>query len=87
MTADNLAFSPGSLSAPAGATVTIAFNNADSGVPHDIDVFSPSGGSIGKTAVITGPAQATVSLGALAAGTYPFKCDVHPFMHGTLSVQ
>jgi plastocyanin len=67
--------------------VTIAFNNADSGVPHDIDVFSPSGGSIGKTDVITGPAQATLSLGALAAGTYPFKCDVHPFMHGTLSVQ
>ena len=85
LVAESLRFLPVSLSAPAGG-VTIAFNNRDSGVAHNIHIFS-GGTSIGSTEPATGQTAQTLALGTLAAGAYPFVCDVHPqAMHGVLTV-
>ncbi len=78
-------FSPRSLSAPAGS-VTIVFDNQDTYLTHNIHFFSKSG-SIGMTDIMTGPVKQTLALGALAPGSYPYKCDVHPqTMTGVLTV-
>ena len=74
----NIAFTPSSVSAKAGATVTIT--NKDQ-VTHT--VTSDDGTSFnvtvpgGKTATITAPTK---------AGTYKFHCNIHSPMHGTLVV-
>jgi plastocyanin len=83
----NISFSPSSVTAPAGTPVTITFVNQDAGIAHNINVFAPGGGSIGATEIASGPATHTLSLGALAPGTYRFRCDVHPQqMTGVLTV-
>jgi plastocyanin len=59
----------------------------DTGVLHNIEFLKPDGTSLGATAVMMGPVQQSLALGALAAGTYSFKCEVHPQqMNGSLVV-
>jgi plastocyanin len=36
--------------------------------------------------IFTGPAQKVYDVPALASGTYQLHCDVHPEMHGTITV-
>ncbi len=86
-------FSTKTLSAPAGGPITIAFRNADPGVPHNVQIFAgttASGTPVfapAGNALITGPATATYLIGALAPGTYTFDCFAHPAtMVGTLTV-
>jgi len=87
VTANSLAFDVGTINAPGGAAFTIHFTNAEN-VPHNIAVYPQSGDAIAKTDVITGPsATADLQVPALQAGTYPFRCDVHPQqMTGTIVV-
>ncbi|MHB8376318.1 MAG: cupredoxin domain-containing protein [Dehalococcoidia bacterium] len=84
----NLLFDKAKLTAPAG-TVTIAFNNKDGGVSHDVRVFKgtdATGASVGATALAPGPVQQTLTL-QLSPGTYYYHCDAHPTtMSGTLTV-
>ena len=88
MTAQNLAFSPTEISLPAGTPSTITFDNQDSGVPHNIDIFSDSGytNSVFKGDLVTGVATQTYDVPALDPGTYYFHCDVHTTMTGTITV-
>ncbi len=85
---ENLLFDKAKLTAPAG-TVTIAFNNKDGGVSHDVRVFKgtdATGASVGATALAPGPVQQTLTL-QLSPGTYYYHCDAHPTtMSGTLTV-
>ena len=76
------------LTTPADQAFTICFDNQDPKVPHNVDVLdSPDGTSIAAGTIMPGPAQENLDVPAQAAGTYFFKCDVHPTtMTGTLTV-
>jgi plastocyanin len=85
--AKGIAFVQTSVSAAAGKPFTIAFDNQDAGIPHNVDIHDANGGSVFKGAIVTGVTQTTYQVPALQPGTYPFVCDVHPSMTGTLTVK
>jgi glucose dehydrogenase/plastocyanin len=76
-----LSFSPATLTAAAGAQVTLTYTN-NSNVPHNWHLFNgadASAASIAATRIMTGPgAVDSVQFTAPAqAGSYFFWCDVH----------
>jgi len=84
----NIAFDTQAIQAPAGQSFAIEFDNQDSGIPHNIDIKDPSGASVFKGDIVTGPTKTTYQVPALTKGTaYTFQCDVHPNMTGTVTVQ
>jgi plastocyanin len=78
ITIKNFAFSPSSITVAPGATVTVT--NRDS-VAHTLSSKSGSfdTGDIqaGQSKTFTAPNK---------AGSYPFICDIHQYMAGTLTV-
>lgn len=90
ISAANTAFNTAALTAKAGSDVTVAFDNKDTTF-HNFDVYSGPAGYTPKAgeATIAAPGKTvTYDLGSLAAGTYKYKCDLHPtIMTGTLTVQ
>ncbi|MCT8337483.1 plastocyanin [Methanoculleus sp. Afa-1] len=88
--ADNLAFDTNTITVPAGAEVTMVFDNQDQGIPHNVAVYdSPlRSEQIFVGDVITGPAEITYTFTAPSEpGTYYFQCDVHPDMNGDFVVE
>jgi plastocyanin len=86
--ARDLAFDVEMLQAPTGV-VTIRLDNQDSGTPHNVHFFAGQdarGESAGETPIDSGRSTATVEMD-LVAGSYFFQCDVHPNMHGILTVR
>ncbi len=86
--AENTAFDPTTLSWAAGAETTLTFDNRD-----PVDVAGPHNVSIydGDTALfqgdlVEGPSTVDYTIPPMEAGTYDFRCDVHPDMTGTLEV-
>ena len=86
ISASNLAFSTDTLSAPADEPFQIAFDNQE-GAPHNIAIYRDSSAAekIFGEDPFSGPAVVLYDVPALAAGTYSFRCDVHPDMTGELS--
>ena len=87
LTAQGLAFQPTTLSVPAGAPFTIAFDNRDAGAQHNVDIFAAadfSGTPLFEGELITGAATANYEVSPLEAGTYAFRCVVHPQMTGSI---
>jgi plastocyanin len=74
------------LKAPADKPFVIRFDNKDAGTPHNVEIKDASGQSVFKGEIFTGAAVKDYAVPALAAGTYPFVCSVHPNMVGTLTV-
>jgi plastocyanin len=75
-----MAFDQKTITVPAGASVTMNFENKDS-APHNFALYTNSGASqsifVGQT--ITGTKTITYSFTAPSTpGTYFFRCDVHP---------
>ena len=54
--------------------------------PHNIQIKDASGAAVFSGATFPGVATQTYDVPALAAGSYPFMCTVHPNMTGTLTV-
>lgn len=88
LTAQGLAFTPTSLSLPPGAGSTVTFDNEDAGVPHDFAIFSDDSytNALFTGETVTGVNTITYDIPALDPGTYPFRCNIHPTMTGTLTV-
>jgi plastocyanin len=91
--AKNIAFEQSCLAAPAGQAFTIEFDNEDPNTPHNVDILAadpsqdPSAQSLFAGDLVTGVATQTYDVPALDAGTYFFRCDVHPTqMFGTFVV-
>lgn len=89
ISSQNIKFDKNCLAAPANQPFTIAFKNGDAGVPHDIAIYTNSSATtvLFKGAVVAGPTTTTYHVPALKAGTYYFRCDIHPTqMFGTFVV-
>lgn len=92
--AEGTAFDPTCLVAPVGEPFTIDFENRDPVTqtgPHNIaigeDQTSVATDPIFKGDLVDGPDQVPYDVSAIdEAGTYAFRCDVHPQMTGTLAV-
>ena len=85
---ENFTFSPGTITVPAGASVTLNFNNKDS-MPHNFALYTNSTAqtSIFIGQIVTAAAVTYKFTAPTAPGTYFFRCDVHPAMTGTFVVQ
>ena len=80
-------FDTTTLIVPANRPFDLVFNNKQEGVPHNVRIDdSPAGATIlfdGDE--ITGVADITYHVPAIAPGDYYFLCRVHPNMNGTLT--
>ncbi len=89
--AENIAFNKSTITVPAGANVTVYFDNQDSGVPHNFALYETAAAEkyifVGET--ITEPAKVEYTFTAPSEpGTYFFRCDIHPTqMTGQFVVQ
>ncbi|HEX9695063.1 MAG TPA: cupredoxin domain-containing protein [Actinomycetota bacterium] len=87
---DSNSFIEDQLSAPAGVAFSIVFENRESGVPHNVAVYTDPAArtSIAVGVTFPGPGTRVTRVPAMDAGTYFFRCDVHPGdMTGTLVVE
>jgi len=88
--AEHMVFDTDTITVPVGAEVTIAFENRDNGIPHNVSVYTDSSAAeeIFVGDIVTGPARATyVFTAPETPGTYFFRCDVHPSMNGEFVVE
>lgn len=85
--ASGSAFDTDCLAAPAGEPFTIAFDNQDAALQHNVGIYTaPAGEELFKGDFVTGE-TITYQVGALEAGQLYFQCDVHPTtMSGTFVV-
>lgn len=81
--ADDLAFDPDTVSAPAGE-LGITLDNRDDGVPHNI-VVTGNGVDAG-TELEKGPVTQELTVDLPSPGDYTFVCEIHPAMKGTIRV-
>jgi plastocyanin len=91
LVAKNIQFDKKTITVPAGAQVTVNFDNQDAGIPHNFALYTDSGAqtSLFVGEIVAGPKKVTYTFTAPATpGNYYFRCDVHPGqMNGTFVVQ
>jgi plastocyanin len=82
--AKDLKFVTTDVKVPAGKAFQLRFDNQD-GAPHNVAIYTDSSASRAKfQGDIFAGGTRVYSVPALAAGTYYFRCDVHPDMNGTI---
>jgi plastocyanin len=84
--AANLAFDRTTLTVPAGEAFELELVNRD-GAPHNVSIYrdATAADRLFGGDVVSGPASRVYEIPALPAGTWYFRCDVHPDMHGEVS--
>ncbi|MGH2727362.1 MAG: cupredoxin domain-containing protein, partial [Actinomycetota bacterium] len=84
LAADGSRFLSTSVSVPAGTAFTLHFENREA-VPHNVSILQGSRALFAGT-TFAGSGSRNYRVPALTAGTYQFRCDVHPTtMTGTLT--
>jgi plastocyanin len=85
VTAKDLKFGQTEITVPADEAFDLVLDNQES-APHNVAIYTDESAStkISVGEIFSGPAQKTQSVPAMAAGTYFFRCDVHPDMKGTV---
>jgi plastocyanin len=88
ISAKDLKFSTAQLNAPADKAFSIVFDNQE-GAPHNVAIYKDESAAqkVFVQDPFGGPKVVTYQVGPLGAGSYFFRCDVHPEMKGTLSVK
>jgi plastocyanin len=86
--AKGIAFDTNCLVAVAGKPFELNFDNQDSGIQHNVAIYTDStaADNLFRGDITTGVATTTYKVGALDAGTYYFQCDIHPTMNGQFVV-
>jgi plastocyanin len=85
VTAKDLKFSPTEVTAPADTPFVIVLDNQES-APHNIKISDSTGAEVFKGEIASNQ-KVNNNVPALAAGTYPFICEVHPDMKGTITAE
>ena len=92
--AKNLKWDQATLTVPTGSSVKLTVDNQDNAIPHNFSLYaSQQAATSGEKAIAgtkptAGVVQESLLFNAPAAGTYFFRCDVHPTtMTGTFVVQ
>jgi plastocyanin len=86
--AQDIAFDTDRIELPADTPATIAFDNRDAGVQHNIAIYEDEtlATVLFKGELVTGPDSIEYQIPPLPEGEYYFHCDVHPNMSGTVVV-
>jgi plastocyanin len=90
LTVSDISFDKDEITLTAGAETTIQFDNKDEGLPHNFALYEDenSATAIFQGDTVEGPATTEYTFPAPDAGTYFFRCDVHPTqMSGTAIVE
>ena len=76
-------FESTAVSVPVAVSFPLVLDNRDA-APHNVTIVDGHGKPLFVGEVFGGPAARTYDVPMLAAGTYAFRCDVHPTMTGEL---
>ncbi len=86
ITAKNVAFAEKTITLSAGAGNTIDFDNQEA-LPHNVSLYDHDK-ALFTGEIFSGPSKKAYALPKLKAGTYDFRCDVHPAtMKGSVVVK
>ncbi|MDQ6927377.1 MAG: cupredoxin domain-containing protein [Actinomycetota bacterium] len=88
LTAKGLKFDKAELAFKSGSDADIAFDNKDSSVPHNVAIYADEGHTkqLFTGDLVVGPLKVDYKFPAPPPGAYFFRCDVHPFMQGKVTV-
>jgi plastocyanin len=88
ITAKDLKFSTDRLEGPANKAFQISFTNEEA-APHNVAIYKTEAATeqILVEPPFGGPKTVVYNVPAQPAGTYFFRCDLHPDMKGTLEVK
>ena len=87
ITANNLTFGESNVTVPAGKAFQLTFINQES-APHNVSIYmDASAASNLYNGEIFSSGSRVYDVPALPAGSYFFRCDVHPDMQGTITAQ
>jgi plastocyanin len=79
-----LEFDPDEVSVPAGAQVSVTFENRAT-LPHNLTFKEPI--NVATSPVVAPGASETIEFTAPGPGDYVFACTIHPGMEGKLTVE
>lgn len=82
VTAKDMKFVETEVKVPAGQPFELILDNQEA-PPHNIAISDASGAKVFAGEIVSNQ-KVTYQVPALAAGSYPFICEVHPDMKGTI---
>ena len=85
LTVKDSTFAPEAITAPGAAGFKLYFDIAEA-LPHNVVFVAADGTRTFQSDTFSGVQQRVYNVPALTPGTYKLICDIHPEMHGTLTV-